>query len=97
MEVSNTEVVDTKSELPLTLLEARDLLNAIYIINAIWKTFGNVSLAAEELGIGRRTIYELMEKYGISCDKEKFQIEFAPFLSYMELHAPCLENYISHD
>jgi len=51
-----------KSGKLLTLTEARDLLDVLYLINAIIKNKGNISRVAEELDLGRRTIYDLMEK-----------------------------------
>ena len=38
------------------------------IINALRQTRGNVKKAAELLGIGRKTIYRKIEKYGIDQD-----------------------------
>jgi len=91
---SNTEIADMEEEPLLLLSEARDLLDIVYLINALLKSGGNVSRAAEELEYGRRTIYELMEKYGISCAEGKLSIELTPLLRRLEVRAPYLEKYL---
>jgi two-component system NtrC family response regulator len=48
------------------LKEAREALEKDMIQNALAKNKGNITKAAEELGISRPTLYELMEKLGIS-------------------------------
>lgn len=48
-----------------TLREAREALERDFINRALMKNRGNVSKAAEELGISRPSLYELMEKLGI--------------------------------
>ena len=97
MENSETEATDERNGQLLPLSEARDLLDALYLINALIQSGGNLSRTAEELGIGRRTIYDLMEKHGISCTEGKLSIELRPFLSYVELRSPLLENYFIQD
>lgn len=82
-------------EKTLSLPDAKDLLDIIYIFNALIKTEGNITQAAEELDIGRRTIYELMNKYGIIYNDGKISVEIKPILQYAELHVPCLEKYLS--
>ncbi len=49
-----------------TLKEAREELEREFIQRAIAKNKGNISKAAEELGISRPTLYEMMEKLGIN-------------------------------
>jgi len=93
---SNIEVASLEGKPLLPLSEARNLLDIVYLANALLRTGGNLSRAAKELGIARHTIYALVEKYGISCIDGKLSIELAPFLSYAELRVPCLENYLNH-
>lgn len=51
--------------LGMSLREARDALEREFISRALAKNKGSISKAAEELGISRPTLYELMEKLGI--------------------------------
>jgi two-component system NtrC family response regulator len=51
------------------LKEAREGLEKDLIERAILKNKGNLTKAAEELGVARPTLYELMEKLGISKGK----------------------------
>lgn len=90
---SKTEITDTKEEMPLPLSDARALLEIIYLINAILQNAGNLSRAAEELGIGRRTLYDLMEKHGISYTDGKLSIELNPILIHIEVQSPLLEHH----
>lgn len=61
-------------ELPLSfdrqevkgLKEAREELEKRYILKALKNHKGNMTRAAEELGISRPTLYEMMEKLGIN-------------------------------
>jgi two-component system NtrC family response regulator len=48
------------------LKEAREALEKDMIQMALAKNMGNMTKTAEELGISRPTLYELMEKLGIS-------------------------------
>ena len=48
-----------------TLREAREEAERRAIINALLRTNGNVSAAAEELDISRPTLHDLMKKHGI--------------------------------
>jgi two-component system NtrC family response regulator len=41
------------------------------ILQALRKHAGKISPAAVELGVSRPTLYDLMEKLGISRDKEQ--------------------------
>ena len=83
--------MEKESLLPLS--EARDLLDIVYLLNAFLRNGGNLSRAAEELGIGRRTAYALMRKHDISCAEGKLSIELTPLLRYVELRVPRFENY----
>jgi len=49
----------------LTAKEARDRLESQYIIEALRRSNGNVTRAAESIGITRGTFYNLMKKYGV--------------------------------
>jgi|GEM_PF-3376429 len=95
MASNSTEMVGVEEEPLLLLSEARDLLDIVYLINALLKSGGNVSRAAEELEYGRRTIYELMEKYDISCAEGKLSVELTPLLRHLEMRVPCLEKYLA--
>jgi two-component system, NtrC family, response regulator len=50
----------------VTLREARDQLEREFIVSAIARQEGNILKAAEELGVSRPTLYDLMKKHGIS-------------------------------
>jgi len=52
------------------LREAREALEKDLIDRALAKNKGNMTKAAEELGISRPTLYELMEKLGIGKNRE---------------------------
>ena len=49
----------------LTLKEARDRLESGYIREALRRSNGNVTHAAELIGVTRSTFYSIMDKYGI--------------------------------
>ena len=97
MRGNNTETNDVEQHPLLPLQDARDLLDILHLINALLQTGGNLSRAAEELGIGRRTLYDLMEKHGISCAGGTLSIELTPLFSYVELRVPLLDNYLTQD
>jgi len=50
---------------PLDLKTAREMLDRRYIYLAISRNNGNISKAAEELGLTRPTIHNLINKYNI--------------------------------
>lgn len=52
------------------LRRAREALEKDFIQRSLAKNKGNVTKAAEELGISRPTLYELMEKLGMKKEKE---------------------------
>ena len=97
MRTSNTKETDVSKEMPLPLSEARELLDIICLVNSLLQNVGNLSRAAEELGIARRTFYDLMEKYGISCSEGKLSMELTPLLGQLEVRIPCLEDYRAQD
>ncbi len=55
----------------VTLNSAREALEKEMIQQALRKHSGKISPAAAELGVSRPTLYDLMEKLGISRDKEE--------------------------
>lgn len=78
----------------LTLSDARDLLDIVCLFNALLRNEGNITRAAEELDIGRRTIYDLMDRYGISCTDGKICIKISPLLKHIEICARYIEKYL---
>ncbi|HOO91222.1 MAG TPA: PEP-CTERM-box response regulator transcription factor [Syntrophales bacterium] len=50
----------------LTLKEARETLEKELIKKALFQNQGNITKASQELGISRPTLYDLMERFGIS-------------------------------
>jgi two-component system NtrC family response regulator len=59
----------------LTPKEARDRLESGYVIEALRRSKGNVTRAAEQLGITRSTFYNLMRKYSVDAEEygEKYE------------------------
>jgi two-component system NtrC family response regulator len=55
-------------ETSLNLREVRQLAESKAIRVALTKSYGNISKAAELLGITRPTLYDLLNKYGLSAD-----------------------------
>jgi two-component system, NtrC family, response regulator len=68
----NTEIV-----LPATLKEAREQVERQLIEQALKRHSGRVSSAATDLGVSRPTLYELMDKLGISKGESAAQ-SFTP-------------------
>jgi two-component system, NtrC family, response regulator len=61
----------------LTLKEARENLERDMILQSLRKHSGKIAPAANELGVSRPTLYELMDKLGINrAERDKAQ-EFA--------------------
>ena len=58
------------AEQTLDLKKAREDLDRKYISMAMLKHGGNISKAAEELGLSRPTLHGLLKKYNIVLDKE---------------------------
>jgi two-component system NtrC family response regulator len=52
----------------LNLREVRQRAESKAIRIALMKNFGNISRAAEQLGVTRPTLYDLLNKYGLSAD-----------------------------
>jgi two-component system NtrC family response regulator len=61
------DAVETAPE-SLNLREVRQRAESQAIRVALMKNFGNISRAAEQLGITRPTLYDLMNKYRLSAD-----------------------------
>jgi two-component system NtrC family response regulator len=63
------ELTDALSALPLqTLKEARESVEREMVQEALRRHRGRITSAAQELGVSRPTLYELMEKLGIGRD-----------------------------
>ena len=52
----------------LNLREVRQRAESKAIRTALMKSFGNISRAAEQLGVTRPTLYDLLNKYGLSAE-----------------------------
>ena len=57
-----------KDGMSLNLREVRQRAESKAIRIALMKNFGNISRAAEQLGVTRPTLYDLLSKYGLSAD-----------------------------
>jgi two-component system NtrC family response regulator len=55
-------------EVSLNLREVRQHSESKAIRVALTKSYGNISKASELLGITRPTLYDLLNKYGLSAD-----------------------------
>jgi len=95
MENDKNETPTTEKDQLLPLSDAMDLIDTAFIINSILKTGGNITQSAKELDIGRRTLYDMMEKCGISITNGEITIKLKPIMSNMELRIPYIEKYIS--
>ena len=94
MTEEGNEIANEEIEKLLSLTEARDLLDIICVVNSLLQNNGNISKAAEKLDVGRRTLYDMMEKYGISLTARKLTIELTPLLSNIRLQVPNLKKYL---
>ena len=56
---------DNRNSMPLNLREVREKAEASAVLRAMNYVGGNVSRAAELLGISRPTLYDLVNKYGL--------------------------------
>ncbi len=56
---------DSKKSMPLNLREVREKAEASAVLRAMNYVGGNVSRAAELLGVSRPTLYDLVNKYGL--------------------------------
>ncbi len=59
---------ENNEELSLNLRMVRQRAESKAIRNALMKSFGNISRAAELLGVTRPTLYDLLNKYGLSAE-----------------------------
>jgi two-component system NtrC family response regulator len=60
--------VDDEDKISLNLRVVRQRAETKAIRIALMKNYGNISRAAEQLGITRPTLYDLLNKYGLSAD-----------------------------
>ncbi|MCH8073278.1 MAG: PEP-CTERM-box response regulator transcription factor [Proteobacteria bacterium] len=60
--------VDSSEIVSLNLREVRQRAESKAIRTALMKNFGNISRAAEQLGVTRPTLYDLLNKYGLSAE-----------------------------
>jgi two-component system NtrC family response regulator len=60
--------VESREASSLNLREVRQHAEAKAIRIALMKNFGNISRAAEQLGVTRPTLYDLLNKYGLSAE-----------------------------
>jgi two-component system NtrC family response regulator len=51
-----------------TLKEAKDKVEKEMVVFALDKHAGNIAKAAEELGVSRPTLYDIMKKHGLYND-----------------------------
>ena len=67
--VDDLELNETAEAMPtFSLKEARENVEREMILSALKRCGGKISAAASELGVSRPTLYELMEKLGITRD-----------------------------
>ncbi len=69
LDLSGTEQESFEKHERLTLKEARARLESGYIREALRKSDGNVTHAAEQIGVTRGTLYSLMSKYDVDARK----------------------------
>ena len=62
------DAVDSSEVESLNLREVRHRAESKAIRIALMKNFGNISRAAEQLGVTRPTLYDLLNKYGLSAE-----------------------------
>jgi len=64
---ADMELTHVTQALPaITLREARENIEREMVIQALKRNAGKISAASNDLGISRPTLYELMDKLGIS-------------------------------
>jgi DNA-binding NtrC family response regulator len=73
----------TNSRTVVTLSEARDKAEIDTIRIALAQNMGNISLAAQQLGVSRVTLYRLMEKQDVNSKRKYGQIN-SPIATTME-------------
>jgi len=59
---------ENQEEESLNLREVRQRAESKAIRNVLMKNFGNISRSAEQLGVTRPTLYDLLNKYGLSAE-----------------------------
>ena len=59
---------EDREEESLNLREVRQRAESKAIRAALMKNYGNISRAAEQLGVTRPTLYDLLNKYGLSAE-----------------------------
>ena len=59
---------EDRTEDTLNLREVRQRAESKAIRVALMKNFGNISRTAEQLGVTRPTLYDLLNKYGLSAE-----------------------------
>ena len=62
------DAVESSEVESLNLREVRQRAESKAIRTALMKNFGNISRAAEQLGVTRPTLYDLLNKYGLSAE-----------------------------
>ena len=62
------DAVEANAIESLNLREVRQRAESKAIRTALMKNFGNISRAAEQLGVTRPTLYDLLNKYGLSAE-----------------------------
>jgi two-component system NtrC family response regulator len=68
------ELTDGTRAVPMmTLKEAREKIEKEMVIEALKRNAGKISPASSDLGISRPTLYELIQKLGIST--QEFALE----------------------
>ena len=96
MEINRDSLIEEVQERPpLPLSDVKALLDIVQLINAILRNGGNLSRSAEDLGIGRRTLYDLMDRYNVSYTDGKLSFELTPILNHVELRSHLLERYFT--
>ena len=62
------ERVDEEEQISLNLREVRQRAESKAIRIVLMKNYGNISRSAEQLGVTRPTLYDLLNKYGLSAE-----------------------------
>ena len=60
--------IEEQESISLNLREVRQHAETKAIRAVLTKNYGNISRAAEQLGITRPTLYDLMNKYGLNAE-----------------------------
>jgi two-component system NtrC family response regulator len=69
LELDHANGPDMANSSSTTLKQAREHVEREMVEQALKKNSGKITTAAADLGISRPTLYELMEKLGISKDR----------------------------